>query len=92
VNRIRLSEDVVYRSFGSETVLLNLKTGQYHGLRGSGGRMLELLAENGDTAQTARMVAEELGHPLDEVQHDLDELCQALVERSLLVRWESPHR
>lgn len=83
--RVRLLDDVVYRSFGAETVLLNLKSGQYHGLRGSGGRMLELLAETGDTDETARRVAEEFGRPLEEVSHDLDELWQALRSRELVV-------
>jgi hypothetical protein len=82
---VRLADDVVYRSFGSETVVLNLKTGQYHGIRGSGGRMLELLSETGDPEATARRVSEELDHPLEEVQRDLNELCRALVARDLAV-------
>lgn len=85
MRKVRLADDVVYRSFGSETVILNLKTGQYHGVRGSGGRMLELLSETGDVEVTARRVAQELDHPLDEVQKDLRELCQALVKRELAV-------
>lgn len=82
--RVQLSEDVVYRSFGTETVLLNLKSGEYHGLRGSGGRMLELLSETGDIDETARRVALEFDRPLDEVNRDLNELCHGLRERKLL--------
>lgn len=82
--RVRLSDNVVHRSFGAETVLLNLETGEYHGLRGSGGRMLELLDETGDTDASARRLAAELDHPLEEVRRDMDELCQALAARSLL--------
>jgi hypothetical protein len=89
--RIRLADDVVYRSFGSETVVLNLKTGQYHGLRGSAGRMLELLCETEDPAETARRIAREQSHPLPDVERDLAELCQALAERALLV-WEDRPR
>ena len=84
MTRIRLSDNVVYRSFGSETVLLNLDTGHYHGLRGAGGRMLELLSETGDLDQTARRVADEFGRPLDEVTRDLNELCDGLRERQLV--------
>lgn len=83
--RVQLSDDVVYRSFGTETVLLNLRTGQYHGLRGSGGRMLELLAETGDLDDAAGRLAEEFDRPLDEVTRDLSELCEGLRERELLV-------
>ena len=84
MTQVRLSQDVVYRSFGSETVVLNLRTGQYHGLTGSGGRMLELLSETGDVDETARRVAEEFGRPLDEVTRDLAELCDGLRERKLV--------
>jgi len=82
---IRLAANVVHRSFGAETVLLNLDTGQYHGLRGTGGRMLEALSETGDLELAARQVAAEFDHPLDEVRSDMAELCQALEARSLVV-------
>jgi Coenzyme PQQ synthesis protein D (PqqD) len=83
--KVHLSRNVVHRSFGAEMVLLNLDTGQYHGLRGSGGRIFELLDETGDLEESARRIATELNHPLDEVRRDIDELCRALAERSLLV-------
>jgi hypothetical protein len=84
MKRFRLADDVVYRSFGSETVLLNLKTGQYHGVRGSGGRMLEVLAETGDVQETAQVIADEYEQPVSEVTKDVVELCQAMAERSLV--------
>ncbi len=87
--RIRLSENVAHRSFGEETVLLNLDTGQYHGLRGSGGRMLELLAAGGDLDASARQLAEEFGEPLHRVRRDMERLCEALARRSLVVSEDS---
>jgi hypothetical protein len=81
---VRLADNVVFRSFGSETVLLNLTTGQYHGVKGSGGRMLEVLADVGDVDLAARKIAGEYGHPLNEVLRDLMDLCAALEERSLV--------
>jgi coenzyme PQQ synthesis protein D (PqqD) len=85
VTRVRLTENVVHRSFGAETVLLNLDTGQYHGLRGSGGRMLEVLGETPDLDEAAARIAAEFAHPLDEVRRDLEALCRELADRSLLV-------
>lgn len=85
MSRIRLASNVVHRSFGAETVLLNLDTGHYHGLRGAGGRMLEALSETGDLEEAARRVAAEFHHPLAEVRADLQELSRELQERSLLV-------
>lgn len=83
--RIRLSENVAHRSFGEETVLLNLDTGQYHGLRGSGGRMLEVLLAMGDVDQAAQQVAQEYGQPLATVRDDMERLCQGLAQRGLVV-------
>lgn len=81
---VRIPKHVVFRSFGSETVLLNLNTGQYHGLRGAGGRMLEVMAVTPDFDAAARQVADEYGQPLAEVERDMRQLCAALAERSLI--------
>ena len=75
---------VVFRSFDADTVLLNLSSGQYHGLNVTGGRMLELLQENGSVPVTASRVAEEFGQPLEEVTRDLLELCTELAARCLI--------
>jgi len=83
--RIRLSDNVAHRSFGEETVLLNLDTGQYHGLRGSGGRMLEVLMTTADLDLAAHQVAQEYGQPLDTVRRDMETLCRGLADRELVV-------
>ena len=35
---VKLPQHVVYRDFVSETVLLNIQTGKYHGLNPTAGR------------------------------------------------------
>lgn len=82
--RLRVPEHVVFRSFDEETVVLNLDSGQYHGLNGTAGRMLELLGENGSVNATASAVAAEFGQPVDRITADLVELCRSLLERGLL--------
>jgi coenzyme PQQ synthesis protein D (PqqD) len=82
--RIRLCENVAHRSFGEETVLLNLDTGQYHGLRGSGGRMLEVLVAQSDLDESARQIAAEFDAPLEKVRHDIEVLCEGLAQRALV--------
>lgn len=78
-------ECVVYRSFEAETLLLNLETGQYHGVNPTGGRMLELLKENGGQMPdaTARL-AREFGLEPEEIEDDLLSFCADLAERGLI--------
>ena len=40
---MRVPAHAVYRAFPSETVVLNLNTGRYHGLNVTAGRMMEVL-------------------------------------------------
>ena len=82
--RVVVPDHVVFRAFDAETVLLNLQSGQYHGLNPTGGRMLELLRETGSQQRTAEAIAAETGHPVEEVAADVGELCQQLGERGLI--------
>jgi hypothetical protein len=76
--------DVVRRAFGEEMVLLNLSTGQYHGLNATAGYMLDLLEASGDAAATAEQVARECYVPVEMVRDDLAELCEQLLARGLI--------
>jgi hypothetical protein len=81
----RVPDGVVYRTFASETVVLNLETGLYHGLNPTAGRMLETIERVGSVGAAAEALADEYARPLPDVQRDLCKLCQALVERRLLI-------
>ncbi|WP_205697115.1 HPr-rel-A system PqqD family peptide chaperone [Conexibacter sp. SYSU D00693] len=83
--RVRIPDHVVHRSFDEETVLLNLETGQYHGLNQVAGRMLEALEATGDAEDSARRVAAEFDVPVERVEHDLAQLLGQLRERGLVV-------
>jgi hypothetical protein len=75
---------VVYRDFVSETVLLNIQTGQYHGLNPTAGQMLRLLDQLNRIGAVAEAIAKEFDQPLERVQSDLTALCEGLLERGLL--------
>jgi hypothetical protein len=82
---------VVYRSFEGETLLLNLESGEYHGLNETGGRMLELMS--GDSAtlrESIAKLAEEYGVEAAEIEPDLVDFCRSLAERGLLELPDSP--
>jgi Coenzyme PQQ synthesis protein D (PqqD) len=75
---------VVYRPFPTETVLLNLETGSYHGLDPTGGRMLELLEAGRSLPEAAATMAEEYDQSAADVESDLRELCRSLLQRGLI--------
>ena len=80
----RTPEHVVYRSFVSETVLLNLETGRYFGVNPSGGRMLEELVNAKTVEEAAQRLSEHYGRPRAEIDSDLQTFCADLTSRGLL--------
>jgi|SRR6516225_2669832 hypothetical protein len=84
-SRVRVPDDVVYRSFPQETVVLNLAYGKYHSVNATGGRMLDILAQVGSIRQAATLLANEYGCELSEIEGDLVEFCELLVDRGLLI-------
>jgi hypothetical protein len=83
-SRVRVPDDVVYRSFGRETIVLSLAEGKYHSVNATGGRMLEILDKVGSVRRTAKLLAGEYGRELSEVEEDLSEFCEVLLDRRLL--------
>jgi Coenzyme PQQ synthesis protein D (PqqD) len=83
--RVRVPDHVVYRWFEAETLLLNLNTGQYHGLNPTAGRMLQLLEEtDGRIGEAAGRLAAEYEANEAEITTDMVELCSQLAERGLV--------
>src|SRR4051812_49356196 len=83
---VQVPEHVMLRAFGEETVLLNLKTGKYHGLNPVGGRLLELAEEHGGSLRLAVAgVAEETGAPETTIAQDAAEFFTSLADRGLVV-------
>jgi hypothetical protein len=81
---VKVPRSVVYRSFPSETVVLNLETGKYHGLNASAGRMLDELERTVCVQDAANALAQSYAQPLEVIERDVCELCQALIERGLI--------
>jgi hypothetical protein len=81
---IRVPDHVVYRTFVRETVLLNVATGRYHGINPTGGRILDLLADDATLGSAAQALAEEYQRPLADVERDVCTFCEELRERGLI--------
>lgn len=81
---IRLSDDVVTRDVGEETMLLDLASGTYFGLDPIGGRFWQLL-EDGKSALDARdALLEEYDVEPDELERDLESLLAELTANGLV--------
>jgi hypothetical protein len=83
-SRARVADQVVYRTFPTETVVLNLATGKYHGLNASAGRMLEALERSDSVGEALAELTGEYDAPPAEIERDLRRLCGALLERGLI--------
>lgn len=83
--RVSVPGHVVFRDFPTETVVLNLDRGHYHGLNAVAGRMLAVLHEVHAVDAASERLAAEYGQPLGEVQADLCALCRDLLDRDLLI-------
>jgi hypothetical protein len=82
--RFVVPDHVVHRAFASETVVLNLKTGGYHGLNPVAGRMLEVLEETGRPREAVSRVLTEWDADRDQVAADAERLCADLLGRGLI--------
>jgi hypothetical protein len=82
--KVTVPQHVVYRSFPTETVVLNLQTGKYHGLNPTAGSMLDALKQADSVREAAIAVAREYGQPTATTERDLCDLCAALLERDLI--------
>jgi Coenzyme PQQ synthesis protein D (PqqD) len=83
-SNISVPRHVVYRSFPSETVVLNLETGKYHGLNATAGTMLEALESASCVSDAASALASRYTQPEQVIERDMYELCNVLLERGLI--------
>ena len=81
---VAVPRHVVFRDFVSETVLLNIQTGQYHGLNPTAGRMLSVLEKVSSVEAAATQLAREFEQPVEVIREDLAEFCRGLLDRQLL--------
>jgi hypothetical protein len=81
---VRVPQHVVHRSFAHETVVLNLKSGRYHGLNPTAGAMLAELERGPTVRDAAARLVQLYERPVDEIERDLSNLCLDLLERGLV--------
>lgn len=82
--RISVPSHVVFRSFATETVLLNINTGMYHGMDTVGGRFFETMSAAASLEDAAEALAAEFEQPLERIAADLTRYCSELGELGLV--------
>ncbi len=79
-SRVVVPGHVVHRSFASETVLLNIQSGHYHGMDAVGGRFFDVFREASSVTAAVETLAAEYDQPVERIREDavkfLDELLQ----------------
>ena len=81
---VRVPAHVVYRDFPEQTVVLNLRTGRYHGLNETSSQMLDALRETPTVAAAAQRLAPTWEVDFDVLLGDLLDLCDGLERRGLI--------
>jgi hypothetical protein len=82
--RAAVPSHVVFRVLAHETVLLNVNTGQYHGLDQIGGRFFEAIRDAADLQSASAVLAEEYGQTAERIETDLAAFCSDLRELGLI--------
>ncbi len=81
---VRVPDHVVYRDFPEQTVVLNLRTGRYHGLNETSSQMLDALRDTPTVAAAAQRLAPTWEVDFDVLLGDLLDLCDGLERRGLI--------
>ena len=82
--RLRVADNVVFRSLADESVLLNLDTGTYFGLDAVGTRLWNLVAEHGSTSLAIDTLLAEYDVDAPRLQNDVTALIDQLLAKRLL--------
>jgi hypothetical protein len=82
--RVRVPEHVVHRDFSSETVVLNLHSGTYHGLNPTAAQMLHALEATDTVGAAVDRLAAEFDTPRAAIERDVISLCRGLADRGLI--------
>ena len=80
----RVPRHVVYRALVTETVILNLETGRYHGVNATGARVLDTLDREQSVRAAVERLAREYERPEEELARDVADFCRDLQERGLI--------
>lgn len=83
-HRASMPAHVVSRPFSEETVLLNMQTGEYHGIDAIGARFLAVMLEQRDLSAARDILALEYDQPQEIIAEDLVSFLDEMLSRGLV--------
>jgi len=83
-DKVTVPSQVMARTVGDETVILDLASGTYFGLDPVGARIWELIADAGTLAQICDIMLTEFEVSREDLERDVLALVQALLDRQLV--------
>lgn len=86
MNRIAISNTVLFRELEGEAVLLATGSGRYFGLNEVGTRMWSLLHQHGEIEAACRELIQEYDVPEERLRKDFSSFVDTLVIRGLVER------
>jgi hypothetical protein len=81
---VSVPDHVVFRDMAQETVLLNIRTGRYHGIDPVGARFFEVMRSGDPLARVAARLADDFKQPIDRIEQDLAAFCARMAELELI--------
>ena len=81
---ITQTKEQVYSQIDGESVILNLKSGEYYGLNSVGARIWELIQEPKAVNEVQNLILAEYEVELEQCQNDRVALLQELAEAKLI--------
>ena len=83
-DRVTIPSQVMARTVGDETVILDLAGGTYYGLDAVGARMWQLMGDGKTLAQVCEVMIAEYEVPREVIERDLLALMQTLCDKKLV--------
>lgn len=84
--RVRVNEpEVVYEAFDEEVVIVNLDTGNYYSVRGSGPGLWMMLSKGVDPDEIAEAIASTQGGSIALLRSQVGDFVHALLQAELVV-------
>lgn len=82
--KIEISEDVVWREFDGEIVILDLASQHYFGLTGSGNEMWQLIADHGSSDKVIENLLAKYDVEPANLRADFEKLVAELADKGMV--------